>query len=132
MKNQKAVIINADGEKSVVEFEFKKSYQLLSDTVGGMIECVGLGSSIVEKQRNADLWCNENGIAENLPLNLIASAIYSDAFNGNNPILGNVIITGGVDSDGETLGLTEKQVAYWLDYNKQVIPSKYLFSELYR
>jgi hypothetical protein len=132
MKNQKAVVINADGEKSVVEFEFRKSYQLLSDTVGGMIECVGLGSSIVEKQRNADLWCNENGIAENLPLNLIASAIYSDAFNGNNPILGNVIITGGVDDEGETLGLTEKQVAYWLAYNKQVIPSGYLFSELYR
>jgi hypothetical protein len=123
MKKQKAVIISTEGHKSVVEFEFGKSYQLLSDAVGGMIECVGL--------KDADLWCNENGIAEGLELNMIASAIYSDAFNASNPILGNVIITGGADAEGETLGLTDEQVAYWLEYNKKVIPTAYLMSGMY-
>jgi hypothetical protein len=123
MKKQKAVIISTDGHKSVVEFEFGKSYQLLSDAVGGMIECVGL--------KDADLWCNENGIAEGLELNMIASAIYSDAFNASNPILGNVIITGSVDDEGETLGLTDEQVAYWLGYDKKVIPTAYLMSGMY-
>ena len=123
MEKQKAVIISTEGHKSVVEFEFGKSYQILSDAVGGMIECVGL--------KDADLWCNENGIAEGLDLNMIASAIYSDAFNASNPILGNVIITGSVDAEGETLGLTDEQVAYWLEYNKKVIPTAYLMSGMY-
>jgi hypothetical protein len=123
MKKQKAVIISTEGHKSVVEFEFGKSYQLLSNAVGGMIECVGL--------KDADLWCNENGIAEGLDLNMIASAIYSEAFNASNPILGNVIITGSVDAEGETLGLTDEQVAYWLEYNKKVIPTAYLMSGIY-
>ena len=124
MEKQKAVVISTDGHKGVVEFEFRKSYELLSNTVGGMIECVGL--------KDADLWCNENGIAEGLELNMIASAIYSEAFNASNPILGNVIITGGVDDEGETLGLTDEQVAYWLGYDKKVIPTAYLMSSMYR
>ena len=124
MEKQKAVIISTGGKKSVVEFEFGKSYELLSNAVGGMIECVSL--------KDADLWCNENGIAEGLELNMIASAIYSEAFNASNPILGNVIITGSVDEEGETLGLTDKQVAYWLEYNKKVIPTAYLMSSMYR
>jgi hypothetical protein len=123
MEKQKAVIISTEGHKSVVEFEFGKSYQILSDAVGGMIECVGL--------KDADLWCNENGIAEGLELNMIASAIYSDAFGAGNPILGNVIITGSVDAEGETLGLTDEQVAYWLEYNRKVIPTAYLMSGMY-
>jgi hypothetical protein len=123
MNKQKAVVISTEGHKGVVEFEFGKSYELLSNAVGGMIECVGL--------KDADLWCNENGIAEGLELNMIASAIYSEAFNASNPILGNVIITGSVDDEGETLGLTDEQVAYWLGYNKKVIPTAYLMSGIY-
>lgn len=124
MNKQKAVVISTEGHKGVVEFEFGKSYELLSNAVGGMIECVGL--------KDADLWCNENGIAEGLELNMIASAIYSEAFNASNPILGNVIITGSVDDEGETLGLTDEQVAYWLGYNKKVIPTAYLMSGMYK
>jgi hypothetical protein len=124
MNKQKAVVISTDGHKGVVEFEFGKSYELLSNAVGGMIECVGL--------KDADLWCNENGIAEGLELNMIASAIYSEAFNASNPILGNVIITGSVDDEGETLGLTDEQVAYWLGYDKKVIPTAYLMSSMYK
>jgi len=123
MEKQKAVIISTEGHKSVVEFEFGKSYQILSDAVGGMIECVSL--------KDADLWCNENGIAEGLDLNMIASAIYSNAFGAGNPVIGNVIITGSVDAEGETLGLTDEQVAYWLEYNKKVIPTAYLMGGIY-
>ena len=123
MEKQKAVIITTEGKNSLVEFDFGNSYQILSDAVGGMIECVGL--------KDADVWCNENGIAEGLFLNMIASAIYSDAFNSSNPILGNVIITGSCDAEGETLGLTDEQVAYWLAYDKKVIPTSYLLSGMY-
>lgn len=125
MSQGKAVIIKTDGSKEVATFTVGKSYQLLSDTVGGMIECVRLAE-------DTDLWCNENGISEGLELNMIASAIYSETFNAGNPILGDVIITGGADEEGETLGLTDEQVEKWLAYDKKVIPTAFLFGALYR
>ena len=120
----KAVIITTSGEKSVVEFDNETCYKTLSDAVGGMIECVGI-------DENTDMWVNENGIAEGLPLNLHGSAIYSETWKAGNPILGNVIITGGTDEEGYTLGLTDEQVEKWLAYNSQVIPTAYLFGALY-
>jgi hypothetical protein len=124
MAQGKAVVITTEGTKSVVTFTIGNSYKILSDTVEGMIECVHLS----EKE---DLWCNENGIAEGRPLNMIASAIYAETFNAGNPILGNVIITGGADSRGETLGLSEKLVEKWMAYSTQVIPTSYLVNPLY-
>lgn len=120
----KAVIITTSGEKSVVEFDNETCYKTLSDAVGGMIECVGI-------DENTDMWVNENGIAEGLPLNLHGSAIYAETWKASNPILGNVIITGGSDEEGYTLGLTDEQVEKWLAYNSQVIPTAYLFGALY-
>ena len=124
MSQGKAIIITTEGKKSVVTFTIGDSYKLLSDSVGGMIECVGLSE-------NEDLWCNDNGISERLPLNMIASAIYSEAFGAGNPILGDVIITGGADDEGETLGLSDELIEKWMTYSKQVIPSAYLFNALY-
>jgi hypothetical protein len=125
MAQGKAVVITTEGTKSVVTFTIGDSYKILSDTVEGMIECVHLSE-------NEDLWCNENGIAEGKPLNLIASAIYSETFNAGNPILGNVIITGGADDEGETLGLSDELIEKWMAYSKQVIPTLYLTSPLYQ
>ena len=125
MAQGKAVVITTEGTKSVVTFTIGNSYKILSDTVEGMIECVRLSE-------NEDLWCNENGIAEGKPLNLIASAIYSETFNAGNPILGNVIITGGADDEGETLGLSDELIEKWMAYSKQVIPTSYLTSPLYQ
>jgi hypothetical protein len=77
------------------------------------------------------MWCNENAIAERRDLNMIASAIYSETFGVGNPILGDVIITGGADEEGYTLGLSEEDVEKWLAYNSRVIPVAYLSSALY-
>ena len=33
--------------------------------------------------------------------------------------------------EGETLGLTDEQVAYWLAYDKKVVPAVYLLSGMY-
>lgn len=124
MAQGKAVVITAEGTKSVVTFTIGDSYKILSDTVEGMIECVRLSE-------NEDMWCNENGIAEGRPLNMIASAIYSETFNAGNPILGNVIITGGADDEGETLGLSDELIEKWLAYSTQVIPTLFLVNPLY-
>ena len=124
MAQGKAVVITTEGEKSVVTFTIGDSYKILSDTVEGMIECVTLSDK-------EDMWCNENGIAEGKPLNLIASAIYSETFNAGNPILGNVIITGGADDEGETLGLSDELVEKWMAYSKQAVPASYITNPIY-
>lgn len=124
MKQGKAVIIKANGAKEVVTFTIGESYKVLSNAVEGMIECVRLAE-------DTDMWCNENGIAEGRDLNLMASAIYNETFGVANPILGNVIITGGADEEGETLGLTEEQVQKWLAYNKAIIPTAYFADPMY-
>jgi hypothetical protein len=124
MAQGKAVVITTEGTKSVVTFTIGNSYKILSDTVEGMIECVRLSE-------NEDLWCNENGIAEGKPLNLIASAIYSETFNAGNPILGNVIITGGADDEGETLGLSDELIEKWMAYSKQAVPASYITNPIY-
>lgn len=121
----KAVIIKTDGSKEVVTFTIGDSYKMLSNAVEGYIECVRLAE-------DTDMWCNENGIAERRELNLMASAIYEETFEMANPILGNVIITGGADEEGDTLGLTEEQVQKWLTYNKAIIPTAYLLDPMYQ
>ena len=112
---EKAVVIKADGTKSVVEFEHGDSYDTIRNAVEGWIEVVGLGS------KNADLWLNEEGKLNGLPQNPTATALFGEEYGtGYDVIVGNVIITGGTDAEGETLGLTDEQVELFTNYDRQV------------
>ena len=107
----KAVIIKVDGTKSVAEFEVGDSYTLLKDTVGGLIECVTL------RDKNfADMWLNEEGKLLNFEVNPIATALWEDMYGTTDYICGDVIITGNADDEGETLGLSDEEVSYFLTY----------------
>jgi Domain of unknown function (DUF3846) len=112
---EKAVIIKTDGTKEVVEFEIGKSYDLLSKSVEGWIECVSLVS------RNADMWVNEEGKLNGLPENHQATALWVEEYGMTDIIVGNIIITGGVDHEGETLGLSDEQVSEFMEYNRRVL-----------
>ena len=80
------------------------SYATLSRAVGGMIEAVTLPSGLT-------LWVNEEGKLDGLPVNEYATRLFVSAFGAVDVIVGNAIITGGADDEGETLGLTDAQVA---------------------
>lgn len=123
MAQGKAVIIRTSGEKEVVTFTIGDSYEMIRNAVNGWIECVRLSE-------NEDLWCNENGLAEGLPLNPYATAIYCETFSANNPVVGDVIITGGADEEGETLGLSDELVEKWMAYSTMAIPSAWLMGLL--
>jgi hypothetical protein len=110
---EKAVIINTDSTKSLVEFELGGAYEVLSAAVGGWIECVGLSP-------DADMWVNEEGKLDKLPQNPIGTALWADKYGYSDIIVGNIIITGGVDEEGDTVGLTEEQVSYFLGYDRQL------------
>jgi hypothetical protein len=110
----KAVKITTWGDKEVVEFNNSTSYNVLREAVGGWIEQVWFD------EYNFTLWVNEEGKLEGLPQNPIATALWVDEYDKTDVVVGNVIITGGADDDGNTLGLTDEQVEFLLAYDKRV------------
>lgn len=111
---EQAVVIKTDGTKDIVEFEVGNSFDLIQKSVGGYFQVIGLPKS------NADLWVNEEGKINRLPQNPLATGLWVDEFGYTDAICGNVIITGGVDENGETLGLTLEQVAKFMNHDRQL------------
>jgi hypothetical protein len=102
LKTNNTIQVEEDTEEFV-------SYATLSRAVGGMIEAVTLPSGLT-------LWVNEEGKMDGLPVNDYATKLFTSAFgSGIDIIVGNAIITGGADDEGETLGLTDEQVAELVD-----------------
>ena len=109
-----AVIITTDGDKSIVEFEKGNSYNLLSDTVGGLIQCVQLTD-----KWGVDMWLNDEGKLIGLPQNPIATALWDDMYPGTDVMMGDIILT-QTDDEGETIGLTDEQVKFFMSYTRNL------------
>lgn len=118
-----AIKISTDNE--IVVVEDANTLEQLQEAVGGYVERVSATLNGVR----IDMWVNEDGIALRLPLNRLGTKIYHTWPNAKRamlPILGNVIITGGTDSQGETLPLTPPdttEVLAWLLDKADVFPS---------
>jgi hypothetical protein len=67
-----------------------------------------------------DLWVNEEGKLDNLPQNPIGTSLWVDEYGYTDVIVGNIIITGGTDENGETLGLSLEQVAKFMNYDREL------------
>jgi len=105
MTKQVALILTAQDELFSYNFEIGDSYKMLQAGVGGWIELVRLNNGV-------DMWVNENGIAENLPYNPTATAIYWSNFGFmSGQIFGDVVFTSSND-EGDTTGLTVSQFEY--------------------
>ena len=102
LKTNNTVEVEQDTEEFV-------SYATLSRAVGGMIEAVTLPNGLT-------LWVNEEGKMDGLPVNEYATNLMTREFGATYDIIvGNAIVTGGADDEGETLGLTDEQVAELVD-----------------
>lgn len=106
----KALVIKTTGSREIVEFEVGNSYDTIKNAVGGWIECVHLPSF------GADLWVNEEGKLLSLDHNAFGSVLWAKEYGHTDFIVGDIIITGGVDEEGETLGITEEQISGVLGY----------------
>jgi hypothetical protein len=105
MTKQVALILTATDELFAKTFEIGESYEMLRNGVGGWIELVRLNNGV-------DMWVNEDGIAENLPYNATATAIYWSNFGFmSGTIFGDVVFTNSND-EGDTTGLTIPQFEY--------------------
>lgn len=111
----KAVIIRTDGSKETVKFDQDSCYQVISSAVGGLIECVTL-----HDKEAVDMWVNESGKVIGLDQNPTATALWAEMYDLTDVICGDVIITGGSDDEGYTLGLTDEQVKFFMGYDRVI------------
>jgi Domain of unknown function (DUF3846) len=109
-KMKKAVIVKTTGEKSVVEFNNETSYSVLSGAVGGYIQPVWLPS------RKVEMWVHEEGKLIGLEQNPYGTALWVEAYGLTDVVVGDIILTGGTDHNGYTLGLKQAQVDDLLAY----------------
>lgn len=100
--SQLAAKLSVDGNLEVVPF-VDDQLKILQTTVGGYVEAITLAGDLV-------MWVNEEGKMNGLPFNQAATSIFMMHRGGADYIVGPVVFTGGVDDDGETLGLSEMQI----------------------
>lgn len=101
---KKALRIDVDGTTEVLDLEAPQgSLKVLQEAVGGWVEVVDLTEQVA-------IWCNEEGKIIGLPKNSFATELFQLQFGAVDVINGNVVLTGGADDEGDTIGLTDEQV----------------------
>jgi hypothetical protein len=103
-KMKKALNIKTTGE--VIELDLSlDSLQTLQTAVDGWVQAVDLANDL-------SMWCNEEGKIHGLAHNPFAQFMWDKAYGAHTDyIVGDIVLTGGTDDEGETLGLTDEQVA---------------------
>ena len=96
------VIICKVGEEPVIK-DIDEGFESMQDVVDGRIECVSLSDDI-------DLWCNEEFLYNGSKPNRLISTSYGDIISIN----GTFFISSN-NEDGETIGLSNKQVDEWME-----------------
>ncbi|PRH79037.1 hypothetical protein C6N75_11755 [Streptomyces solincola] len=72
------------------------------------IECTAV--DVVRITPELDMWLNDEGMIDGTPINRWATAVYAAHRPPHQWYHGNVVLTGGADSHGNTIGLTDQQV----------------------
>lgn len=100
-----ALVIGMDESLEVIDLgkTTEESSEVLKNAVDGLYQTIDL-------KRDLTMWVNEEGKLDGLMTNSIATAIFQAKFGMIDIIVGNAVLTGGVDDEGETIGLTEPQV----------------------
>lgn len=99
---EKVMYISTDNVIDIKEIE-SIEYDTLYEGVHGLVELVSLN-------RDVDMWVNEEGKLIGLEPNIIASMIWSKVFPNPDIIMGDVVITGGADEEGNTVGLSDESI----------------------
>jgi hypothetical protein len=107
MPTKKVITISTLGEVAVAEMPSETEYNFLNTSVGGWIEMVRLEREL----EGVILWVNEEGKIDGLPYNDLATLVWEMSYGQTDIIVGNAVLTGDTDDEGETLSLTDEQVA---------------------
>jgi hypothetical protein len=104
---KKFAVIKVDGVVELHEVSAEAEGDFLSEAVGGWFQSVPLRGEL----KDYWLWCHEEGKIIGLAMNSVATALWILSYGPSDIIHGNVVITGGIDEEGDTLGLTNAQIA---------------------
>ena len=104
---KKALAITTLGEATIIDIN-DDSLEKLQKAVGGYVQAVDLCEGVT-------MWCNEEGKMMSLPHNPFGQAFWETAFpvsefGRTDYIVGDIVLTGGVDDEGDTLGLTSEEI----------------------
>jgi hypothetical protein len=99
---ERVIHISTDNKIEVMEVE-QIEYDTLYEAVNGLVELVSINEDI-------DMWLNEEGKVNGLEPNIIASLLYNKVFPNFDVIMGDVVITGGADDEGNTVGLSDASI----------------------
>jgi hypothetical protein len=103
MTTKTALQVKTTGEVTELDLS-SDSLQTLQTAVGGWVQAIDLASDL-------SMWCNEEGKLNSLPHNPYAQFMWDKVFGAHTDYLvGDIVLTGGTDSEGETIGLTQEQV----------------------
>ena len=109
---RQALKLNVHGETEVVDLDAPEgSLKVLQSAVDGWIEAVDLSDEMT-------MWVNEEGKLIGLIRNDMATKMFREVFGNVDVIMGDVVFTGGADDEGETVGLTDAQIASLLQATK--------------
>jgi hypothetical protein len=121
----KAIVIPADGNCPARVVDEKLTLDFLQGAVGGLIEAVCICQVLTDSgMQSVDCTClvNEDGKLDGLPVNARATDLAAVAIGGwvRDVIVGDVIVVGPPDSDGEETACPDQvidivRVWGWLD-----------------
>jgi hypothetical protein len=98
-QTKQALVIKATNEIEIINFTNETSYEVISGAVGGYIEAITFEPTIT-------MWGNEEAKLNKLPYNHKATSLWRFYFGNTDLIAGDVVITGGADSEGDSNGLS--------------------------
>jgi hypothetical protein len=107
MDTKQVIVITPEHEVSVQQMPIAKEYDFLNTAVAGWIQAVELSEDL----EGITLWVNEEGKMNGLPYNQKATYLWEKSYGFTDVIVGTAVLTGGTDDEGETLPLTDVQVA---------------------
>jgi len=99
---KKAIRISTTGEITELDLTTNSLAQL-QEAVGGLVQALDLTEVLT-------MWCNEEGKMYGQAHNPYAQYFWDKVYGQHTDyMVGDIVLTGGTDSNGETLGLTESQ-----------------------
>jgi hypothetical protein len=109
---KKALAITTLGEATIIDLN-EGSLEKLQTAVGGYVQAIDLCEGVT-------MWCNEEGKMMSLPHNPFGQAFWETAFpvsefGRTDYIVGDIVLTGGADDEGDTLGLTSDEIEALLE-----------------
>ena len=95
--------IDVYGLAQVVVFDDSNCGEIIKKHVNGSFQFISLGDKL-------SLWVAEDGKLQNYYSNLTGTELWKRCYGDADTIVGNIFLTGGVDEDGDMMGLDQNQI----------------------